>query len=292
MFTGLPRLGYCLWWVWLSCSPLQAQVITPFSATAQTPALGGVTATASGLSALGINSAGLTTLDYPVLVIRGDRPFGLNDFRQASIAAYLPWNPLRFGIQFKQTGTRYWRESHFSLTTAMALGRQLSMGIQGKIKHVATPDFPNQTVLHADWSTQWSSPAGYRLGIHLGDLFSTPDTAITFPFRQWSTGGSIPLDPTLQIFAEVSQDFPYPLRFHGGLAFSPLPQFAFRLGWQSFPGGLSGGLGFLFNQCWQIDLAFQQHHWLGTSPSLSIAYLFRSKADNTNENINYQRNTL
>lgn len=229
------------------------------------------------------NPAGLSKQPYTETAFFYENRFGVKELSTHGIIAALPFRQTCFALHYYNTGPAHWKEYGAGLTYAMPMSPGLSAGIQlfwygnrlpedassaayvsfaaGAIFQLSEKTRVGAQVKNAASAGIPSTPTGEKLpfvlsvGAHtlFAELFKL-SYQLEFSQKQQTqllAGAEWEIAPRFFIRAGINAPL---VRFHAGAAYH----------WRSFT----------------FDVAFYNHHYLGTSSMVAVSYQFKRRFTN------------
>ncbi|MCB0639179.1 MAG: hypothetical protein KDC54_21275 [Lewinella sp.] len=253
-------------------SLLTAQNALPLPGGARGLALGGAGLTFQDVQSGWTNPAGLAQLQGFGAAVYGEQRFLLSEIRQTGAMVALPVTGGALGLSLGYFGFEAYNEQRVGLAYARLLSPNLQIGGQLLAFRTQIPEYGSATNVSFELGLQarvspvlWVAARAYnpiRQSVIEGeDLPSL--MALGLQYRPSNK---------VSVLVEAEKDIAFPVRVRTGLEYHLIPALQLRLGLATEPFQYTFGLGIQAAPGWRIDLAAQQHQYLGLTPAVGVVY--------------------
>lgn len=230
-----------------------------------------------GLFALAGNPSGLSLLASPQIA---------SAYQQHFMSGDLATQALLFGIPILERtalGVAVTNYGIYGVASFMRSGLSVARAFGEQIRTSVTLNYHQYTITRYSAQRSLSADLGfiYRFSEHVaGGLFYKNISAARFNTtvdqrieRELGFGFTYSLSKEVLVGGDMVYMFPKQMQYRGGLSYGFHPDFIVRFGALSNPIQYTAGAGFAHKR-WQFDFATLFHARLGSSPQLSLAYVF------------------
>jgi hypothetical protein len=251
---------------------LHAQNALPLPGGARGMAMGGTGLTFQEVQSGWSNPAGLAQATAFSAAVFGEQRFTAGEIRQTGAVAALPVQGGALGLSLAYFGFEAYNEQRLGLAYARSLSPNLQLGAQFLAFRTRIPEYGSATNLSFELGLQARLSPVFRVAARVYN-----------PIRQsviegedlpslLAIGLQYQPSPKVRLLLETEKDIAFPVRVRTGLEYQLLSALQLRLGLATEPLQYSFGLGLEAAPGWRIDLATQQHPYLGLSPGVGIVY--------------------
>lgn len=249
---------------------------------ARSSAMGGASVTNIDVWSTHHNQAGLARLSRSSVGLYYESRFLLKELGIGGFAFAMPTANGTFGVTATQFGYSQYNETKVGLNYAMALGRDIALGI-GINYHglrVAAEDYGNKTAFTAEVGMLASLTDELTIGVHIfnptrAKLAEFDDERIPTNFR---LGFGYDVSEKVTFNVETEKDIDHPVSFKAGLEYHVAAIFYLRGGISTEPTLTAFGFGLKLND-FILDFSSNIHPSLGITPQFSMTYGFGSSTN-------------
>lgn len=238
-------------------------------------ALGSASMALQGSWSIQQNSAGISTLERPVLAFSYEQHFLDPELSSQSALLVLPINKHVLGLSFRRYGFSEYAEQSAGFAYARSFSGTLSLAIALRLHQIHINQYGNASALSLDAGMQ------FRLTerIMIGSFISNPgrsgysnSPASNVPVGM-SLGISYFFSDKVLVLTDLEKVLGRAMDLKFGLEYKPVKEYALRGGVSVNPYKQYAGFGFNFKGI-VIDAAIISHPSLGISPNLGLSYEF------------------
>ena len=220
------------------------------------------------------NPAALIYITRPTATVATEMRFGVKELRPVGVGFILPTKSGVFGCSIQHFGFSAFQQQKIGLAFAKRFSEKLNIGIQLDYLHLQASGYGNANILTFEIGcntliTKELTLAFYvfnPLAVRLSESERTPSV-----FR---LGAAYSMNNKIMITAEIEKSIIDAASFRMGFDYKVAETVAVRCGFSSLPASFSVGIGYFLSKNCVIDAALSHQSALGSTPSLSLSYVF------------------
>ena len=179
------------------------------------------------------------------------------------------------GLSFYQLGEGTYKESKAGLAYSKRLSKKLNAAVQFDYFHTRFPENEKGSSFPTfELGMSYQATRELTLGLH---LFNPIKNGFRTQYQRQKTaaiirfGGHYQFQDKALLALEIEKNSAQNAQIKSGLEFTPLENFAVRLGVSGRPLQLSAGIGYSFSKI-VTNIGFSYHETLGITPSVALNY--------------------
>ncbi len=220
------------------------------------------------------NPAALIYITRPTVTVATEMRFGVKELRPVGVGLIQPTKSGVFGCSIQHYGFSTFQQQKIGLAFAKRFSEKLNIGIQLDYLHLQASGYGNANILTFELGcntliTKELTLAFYvfnPLAVRLSEAERTPSV-----FR---LGGAYSINNKIMITAEIEKSLVDATNFRMGFDYKVAETVAVRCGFSSLPTSFSVGIGYFLSKNCVIDAALSPQSLLGSTPSVSLSYIF------------------
>ncbi len=240
--------------------------------SAESRALGGSLAAASGIQSLFGNPAGLTSIENFGALATAETRFAGTGILLGGAGAVIPSDLGVFGINLTYYGLPAYNEQSVGLSYARQLFESFSLSVQAKLFNTSIEEYGSQFTISGTLGLQAKISKSITVGTYIQNPIRSEITPGQFLPTIISIGAQYAFPEKLKLLLSIEKDLERAFGIQAGVEYQPAEQLFLRVGVNSYAPELSFGLGFKISEKIRIDAMAAYHQILGLSPGFTFIY--------------------
>jgi hypothetical protein len=244
---------------------------------ARSAGMAGVSLTHNDEWAVFNNQAAMALVPKPVVGIYYENRFFLKQTGYGALAFSMPALSGNVGFSLSHFGYSMYNENTVGVAFAKELFKYVAMGVKLDYIFVHQPlDYGNRNALTFEIGMLVTPMPDLKFGIHVYNPMQNTFLGYSNEYLPacLAVGSAYTFSKKLTISAEAEKVLHLqPMIFRFGLEYKAVNGLALRTGFSTYPVKAAFGLGFV-KEHFAIDIAYSWHQILGSTPHISLAYVF------------------
>jgi len=259
--------------IFISATPVFAQLNAPITPGARGLAMGGTGLNTQDIHAAWANPAGLSGLDSLGFVFYGEQRFSLSELKQVSAVAAMPVGKAGgIGLILGYYGFDAYNEQRIGIAYGRKLSKNISIGAQLFSWNTKITEYGNKNLLSFELGGQARINHEVSLGVKVINPVRISVLEDEYLPTLMSFGLQYQPGDNILIQAEAEKDVLLPLRIRIGIEYALIDALDVRIGVATNETQLSFGFGYQLKKHWQLDFAAAYHQYLGFTPGIGLVY--------------------
>lgn len=254
---------------------LNAQSLSPMLNGSRHRSLGNASVALRDAQSLFSNPAGLLGVENNTLILNSAWFYGVRELKPIAAGFVLKNATGVMGFTFKHFGFESLQDNSFGVAYARRFSSKLDAGIHLNYSHLKIIDNGSHNGIDFDLGFNLLIIKDLYIAFHAQNPVPLASSNLNSTPSVLRLGLAYFMNTSLLLSGEVLKELSAPASFRMGMAYKPTPKMEFRGGIETQPIQLSFGFGYVLSDHLNADLAVSNHSILGSSPSLSIHYVFK-----------------
>ena len=220
------------------------------------------------------NPAALIYATRPTVTVATEMRFGVKDLRPVGIGLILPTKSGVFGGSIQHFGFSAFQQQKIGLAFAKRFSEKLNVGIQLDYLRLQATGYGNANILTFEIGCNTLITKDLTLAFYVFNPLSVRVSESERTPSVFRLGAAYALNNKMMITAEIEKSIIDAATFRMGFDYKVAETVAVRCGFSSLPASFSVGVGYFLSKNCIIDAALSHQSALGSTPSVSLSYIF------------------
>ena len=220
------------------------------------------------------NPAALIYATRPTATVATEMRFGVKDLRPVGVGLILPTKSGVFGGSIQHFGFSAFQQQKIGLAFAKRFSEKLNVGIQLDYLRLQATGYGNANILTFEIGCNTLITKDLTLAFYVFNPLAVRVSESERTPSVFRLGAAYAVNNKMMITAEIEKSIIDAATFRMGFDYKVAETVAVRCGFSSLPASFSVGVGYFLSKNCIIDAALSHQSALGSTPSVSLSYIF------------------